>query len=166
MDPLDFMDPLNFMDITLRGSMVHAKRGPLLSPKSSWKRFGLLALMVFPCFATPAPQQPQSSNAQTTPARFLGTVKSISGTTITLSSDVGSDVTVLVLEAARLLRVEPGQKDLKDAASLQLQDIQPGDRLLVRGKMAPDGKSFLAAQVIAMKKMDIAQKQAHEREEC
>jgi len=40
-----------------------------------------------------------------------------------------------------------------------------GDRILVRGKLADDGKSVLAASVIAMKKADIADKQAHEREE-
>jgi Domain of unknown function (DUF5666) len=61
--------------------------------------------------------------------------------------------------------VEPGEKDLKNAVPLELQDVQPGDRVLVRGKMADDGKSLLAASLIAMKKMDIAQKQAHEREE-
>ena len=97
--------------------------------------------------------------------RSVGTVKAISGKSITLTTDVGSDISVLLQDDARLLRVEPGQKDLKDAAPFSLQDLQPGDRVLVRGKMAEDGKSFLAASLIAMKKMDIAQKQAHEREE-
>jgi hypothetical protein len=63
------------------------------------------------------------------------------------------------------LRVEPGEKDLKNAAPIQLQDLLPGDRILVRGQLGDDGKTVLATSVIAMKKADIAQKQAHEREE-
>src|SRR5258707_13448064 len=98
-------------------------------------------------------------------ARSVGTVKTISGKSITLTTDAGGDISVLLQEDARILRVEPGQKDLKDAAPFSLQDLQPGDRVLVRGKMADDGKSLLAASLIAMKKMAIGQKQTHEREE-
>jgi len=110
-------------------------------------------------------QDASPSSSQSTLTRILGTVKAISGATITLSTDSGADVIVQVQEAARLLRVEPGEKDLNNAAPLELHDIQAGDRLLVRGKNAPDGKSLLAASVIAMKKADIAQKQFREREE-
>jgi len=111
------------------------------------------------------PQAAQQPSAQTAAARPVGTIKSISGNTITLTNDVGVDVTVLVQDAAKLLRIAPGQKDLKDAAPIQLQDLQPGDRILVRGKLADDGKSVLAMSVVAMKKADIADKQAREREE-
>lgn len=110
-------------------------------------------------------QESQPSNQQAAVTRSLGTVKSVSGKNITLATDGGSDISVLLQGAARLLRVEPGEKDLKNAVPLELQDLQPGDRVLVRGKMAGDGKTLLAASLIAMKKMDIAQKQAHEREE-
>ena len=111
----------------------------------------------------PAAQQPtaQASSA----ARPVGTIKSISGNTITLTTDAGSDVIVEVQDAARLVRIAPGQKDLKDATPIQLADLQPGDRILVRGKLADDGKSVAAASVIAMKKTDIAEKQSREREE-
>jgi len=111
------------------------------------------------------PQAAQQPSVQTAAARPVGTIKSISGNTITLTNDVGVDVTVLVQDAAKLLRIAPGQKDLKDAAPIQLQDLQPGDRVLVRGKLADDGKSVLATSVVAMKKADIADKQAREREE-
>ena len=111
------------------------------------------------------PQAAQQPSAQTAAARPVGTIKSISGNTITLTNDVGVDVTVLVQDAAKLLRIAPGQKDLKDAAPIQLQDLQPGDRVLVRGKLGDDGKSVLATSVVAMKKADIADKQAREREE-
>jgi hypothetical protein len=82
-----------------------------------------------------------------------------------LTTDAGSDVTVLVQDATKLVRIAPGQKDLKDATPIALADLQTGDRLLVRGSLADDGKSVLAASVIAMKKADITDKQSREREE-
>jgi hypothetical protein len=110
-------------------------------------------------------QESQPSAPQAAATRSLGTVKAVSGKSITLNTDASGDISVLLQDGARLLRVEPGEKDLKNAIPLELQDLQPGDRVLVRGKMADDGKSLLAASLIAMKKMDIAQKQAQEREE-
>src|SRR6202158_4474701 len=115
--------------------------------------------------AAQAQTAPQASAQSASIAKPVGTIKSISGNTITLTTDAGSDVTVLVQDATKLVRIAPGQKDLKDARPIQLQDVQPGDRILVRGKLADDGKSVLALSVIAMKKADIAEKQAHQREE-
>ena len=103
--------------------------------------------------------------SQSAATRPVGTIKSISGKTIVLTTGAGTEVTIQVQDDARLVRIEPGAKDLKNAAPLQLQELQPGDRILVRGKMAEDGKTLLAASVIAMKHADIAAKQAHEREE-
>jgi hypothetical protein len=105
----------------------------------------------------PSPQSPAAT-------RPVGTIKLISGNTITLTTDAGSDVTVLVQDTTKLVRIAPGQKDLKDAAPIQLQDVQAGDRILVRGNFAADGKSVLAASIVAMKKADIAEKQTRERE--
>jgi Domain of unknown function (DUF5666) len=135
----------------------------------------LKVMLVFVCAAVvslcivqaaPAvPSMPAQTAQQNATARPVGTIKSISGNSITLTTDTGTDVNIVIQESARLVRVAPAQKDLKDAAQIQLQDLQVGDRLLVRGKLADDGKSVLAASVIAMKKTDIAEKQAHEREE-
>src|SRR5260370_32473604 len=80
-------------------------------------------------------------------------------------TDAGGDVTVQLQDATKLVRIAPGQKDLKDAASIQLADVQPGDRILVRGRLADDGKSGLATSVVAMTKNDIAEKQSRDREE-
>jgi hypothetical protein len=109
-----------------------------------------------------APQQSAQTPAL---ARPVGTIKSISGNTITLTTDAGSDVTVQVQDATKFVRIAPGQKDLKDATPIQLTDIQTGDRILVRGKLADDGTTVAAASIIAMKKADIADKQSREREE-
>src|SRR6267378_3273860 len=107
----------------------------------------------------------QPSTQTPAAARPVGTAKSISGNTMILTTDAGGDVTVQVQDATKLVRIAPGQKDLKDATPIQLIDVQPGDRILVRGKLADDGKSVLAVSVIAMKKADIAEKQSREREE-
>jgi len=107
----------------------------------------------------------QPSTQTPAAARPVGTVKSISGNTVILTTDAGGDVTVQVQDATKLVRIAPGQKDLKEATPVQLADVQPGDRILVRGKLADDGKSVVAASVIAMKKVDIAEKQSREREE-
>jgi len=114
-------------------------------------------------FQAQAGQQPSSQTPAA--ARPVGTIKSISGNAITLTTDAGSDVTVQVQDATKLVRIAPGQKDLKEATPIQLGDVQPGDRILVRGKLAEDGKSVVAASVIAMKKADIADKQSRDREE-
>jgi hypothetical protein len=120
----------------------------------------VIGLSPFACRAAATPAQ------DTAPvAKAVGTVKSISGKDITLTSETGGDVAVSIQGGARLLRVEPGQTDLKTAAPLELQDLQPGDRILVRGKTGSDGKSILALSVIAMKKADIAGKRVRDREE-
>ncbi|HVH70927.1 MAG TPA: hypothetical protein VNB49_07450 [Candidatus Dormibacteraeota bacterium] len=97
-------------------------------------------------------------------ARAVGTIKSVSGKNIILTTDAGSEVAVVVQDAAKLVGVEPGQKDLKEAVPIQLQELAAGDRILVRGQLGEDGKTVLATAVIAMKKASIAEKQAHERE--
>jgi hypothetical protein len=129
-------------------------------------RILLVAALVATCGFTGAVAQATAQGAQAPAgARPVGTIKSISGNTITLTTDAGSDVAVIVQDGAKLVRIAPGQKDLKDAVTIQLPELLPGDRILVRGKLADDGKTVQAVSVIAMKKADITEKQAHEREE-
>src|SRR5260370_3771965 len=109
-----------------------------------------------------AGQQPSTQTPAA--ARPVGTIKSISGNTIILTTDAGGDVTVQVQDATKFVRIAPGQKDLKAAAPIQLADVHPGDRVLARRKLADDEKSVVAAWLISMKKEDIAEKQARERE--
>ena len=127
----------------------------------------LIMTGVCPVSARPVPAQAVTQQPAQTPAaaRPVGTIKSISGNIITLTPDSGSDVTIQVQDATKFVRIAPGQKDLKDATPIQLTDVQPGDRILVRGKLADDGNSVVAASIIAMKKADIADKQSREREE-
>lgn len=94
--------------------------------------------------------------------RQIGTVKAVSGSSLTLATDGGSQVSVSVAGGARILQLAPGSTDLKSAQQITLGDISVGDRVLVTGKTADDG-SFEAARVILMKSSDIAQKNAAEK---
>ncbi len=97
--------------------------------------------------------------SQSAPGVALGTVKSISGNAIILATDAGDTVNVTVADNARLLRIAPGETDLKKASPLALTDVQAGDHIRVRGKPSADSKSIAAVSVIAIKKEDVTQKQ-------
>ena len=103
--------------------------------------------------------------AQTPVGRTLGTIQSISGNNIVLATQNGATVAVAVQDGARILHVEPGEKDLKNASAITLQDLQVGDRVLVFGKASDDTKSFAANRVVAMKKMDIEARQQKDRDD-
>jgi len=103
--------------------------------------------------------------AQTASTRALGTIKSISSASLVLTTDAGAEIIVNVDASTKFLRISPGEKDLKNAEPISLADLQPGDRILVRGAASADGKSLSALSIIAMKQADIARKHAREREE-
>ena len=67
---------------------------------------------------------------------------------ITLASDAGATVTATIAPNARLLRMAPGDKDLKNATPIQLQDLQAGDTVRVRGRASGDGIDALEVLVI------------------
>jgi Domain of unknown function (DUF5666) len=98
-------------------------------------------------------------------ARVLGTIQSINGKSLTVLSDAGVASAVSIEDTTKLLQIEPGKTDLKEATPLALSDVQPGDRVLVRGSMADDGKTLRAASLIAMKKAAISEKRNKERAE-
>jgi hypothetical protein len=68
----------------------------------------------------------------------------------------------LVQLTTKIVRVVPGQTDIKTATTIQLTDLQVGDRIQVRGKL-DDSKALVATGVIAMKKSDVEAKQAADR---
>ena len=96
---------------------------------------------------------------------ILGTIKAIAGESLTVATDAGVETKVSVTSATKLLRVPPGSKDLSQAEAIPLSEFQQGDRVLVRLRCAGDPPVCEAGTVIAMKKSDIAEKQAHEKEE-
>ena len=117
-------------------------------------------LTLAPCRG--AAQQPEGAAKKT---RVVGVIKSVNANTITLTTDSGSEINVLIAPTTRLLRMAPGQTDLKSASAIQLSDLQVGDRMLAGGTSSDDGKSVSATSAVIMKKSDVAEKQEHDREE-
>jgi hypothetical protein len=129
--------------------------------------FAICALGAALALATPLPAQESAGAPQSnagTAAKNVGVVKSISGSTLVLKSDAGPEITITVADGARLLRLAPGQTDLKSAATITLADLQVGDRMLVRGR-AGDNGAIAASTIVVMKQADVAQKQQHDRED-
>ena len=109
-------------------------------------------------------QQPTSAgrgNPQLT--RATGSIKATRGNSITLARDSGADIAITLGDSTKILRVSPGQTDLKAAAPLQVQELQPGDRVVVRGLESGDGRSIEALSVLVMKQSDVSAKQERER---
>jgi len=103
--------------------------------------------------------------ASGTKVRSVGTIKAISANNVTLTTDASAEVTVVIQQSTRLMRMAPGQTDLKQATPIQLQDLQVGDRLLAAGASTDGGKSVMASSAVVMTKADVAAKQEHERED-
>jgi len=109
--------------------------------------------------------QAQPSGQQSGVAKPIGTIKSIAGNALTLTSDAGAVFNITVEDSTKLLRIEPGQKDLKNAQPIRLQDLQAGDRILVIGKLSDDNHSVTASSVIVMKRADVESKRENDRQD-
>jgi hypothetical protein len=109
-------------------------------------------------YAMPSGEQTQQSGSSGAAARRIGAIKAINGAAITLTPDSGPDVSVTLQATARIVRIPPGEKDLKNATPIQLQDLQVGDRVLVAGKGSDDNLSLTASSVVVMKKSDLEAK--------
>jgi len=97
--------------------------------------------------------------------KAVGQIKSVGGSNLLLATDDGKSQNILLPENVRVVRIAPGETDLKNAAAITVQDLQNGDRVLVQGKAAEDGKSIVALRVVVMKKSDVAALQQKERED-
>lgn len=108
----------------------------------------------------------QETSAQTGAKRVIGAIKAIYGNAIDVAPDSGAEVSVTVdATATHIRRIAPGEKDLKNATTLQLQDLQVGDRILVAGKASDDGKSLAASTIVVMKRSDVQAKQEQDRQD-
>ncbi|MGA2905063.1 MAG: hypothetical protein ABSD98_14615 [Candidatus Korobacteraceae bacterium] len=124
----------------------------------------VLVILVPPtCRARQADASQQAGAPKRT--RVVGAIKSVNGNTITLTTDAGAEVNVIIQPTTRLARLAPGQTDLKTATAIQLTDVQVGDRMLAGGTASDDGKSVTATSAVIMKKADVAEKQERDREE-
>jgi hypothetical protein len=118
------------------------------------------------CLAIPSsePQTPEAAGGSV-PARHIGAIKAISGNVITLTPDSGPQIDITVQATTRIVRIEPGEKTLKNATAVQLQDLQVGDRILVAGKASDDAKAITAASIVVMKRSDVEARKEEDRQD-
>ena len=95
----------------------------------------------------------------------LGTVKTVTPNSLTITPDSGGEATVQLDAATKLVAIAPGEKDLSKAVALQPSDLQSGDRVRVRSRLQDDGKSLVAVSVIAIKQTDLAARRQREMQE-
>jgi hypothetical protein len=105
--------------------------------------------------------QASADSAKTPPV--TGTVKSVAGNSLVVTSDAGADMTVDVRDSTKIVRVAPGMTDLKQAQPIALKDLQPGDRVLVRTNSSNGATKSLASMIITMTKANLAEQHARER---
>jgi hypothetical protein len=110
----------------------------------------LLAAFSSAASASAAPAAGGQNAPAPSVARRIGVIKAVSGNDITLAPESGSEITAIVQPNARLLRLNPGEKDLKNATPIQLQDLQAGDTIRVRGFASEDGKSINTLEVLVI----------------
>lgn len=128
-----------------------------MTRKRSRKAWVAALMLTFAGFAAQA-------QAPAAPARFVGTITAINGDVLTVKPDAGDVRQVQAPSTAALKRIEPGQKDLSSAATIQLSDLATGDRVLVRMDPNSTGDTPQAAQIVSIKAADVAQKQQQESE--
>lgn len=114
----------------------------------------ILFLFTFLCMAAAQTAQPNAAVKQ------LGSVQKIDGSSLVLATDQGATLAVHVQSGARIVRLAPGQTDLKSATPIPLSNLQAGDRVLLRGRMAD--ATLEATAVVVMKQQDIAHAQQQE----
>lgn len=119
---------------------------------------GVVALTLLAPVTLPATAQDAPAAAAT--VRQLGTVKAISGNSVSIATDKGAAFTIQIDPAAKLFLLAPGSTDLKTAAPTTLDNIAVGDRVLVAGKTAEAPATINATRVVVMKSADIAQRNA------
>jgi hypothetical protein len=97
----------------------------------------------------------------------IGEVKSIDAAAkqITIKTDAGSTVSVVLSDKTTYKRLAPGETSLTNAADITFTDVAEGDRIMARGTVSEDKKTVPALQIIVMTKGDLAKKQDAERAE-
>lgn len=123
-----------------------------------------LAIAALPSRAAANSRNHDVAQRTAAPTRSIGAIESISGTTVTMKTDAGAETRISVTDATKILRIEPGQRDLSSATVIHLADLQVGDRVLITGQPSSDGKALDAARIVVMKKTDLQAKQQQERE--
>jgi len=97
------------------------------------------------------------AQAPAAPARQLGTVKSIDGSSVTLTTAAGAAITFTVSAETPVLQLPVGSTNLKEATPSTLASIAVGDRILVTiSPVTTKPGETTASRIILMRSSDIA----------
>jgi len=121
--------------------------------------------MAVVCAIEPNLEAQASPAAQSSIQKAVGTIKTVQADSITVTAEAGGEITAKLASSTKILRIAPGEKDLKNAVPMQPQDLQPGDRVLVRGETMGDAHTISALAVIVMKQADVSARQQQERDD-
>src|SRR5579864_8597879 len=94
-------------------------------------------VMVLSCAVLSQTQPGPPASAEKV-VRKVGTLSSLTGNKLVMKTDDGQEVRAILQDNARMVRIPPGEKDLKNAVPLALQELQPGDRVLVAVRPSGD----------------------------
>ncbi len=107
--------------------------------------------------------------AQTPPAlkSIIGEITAVdtAAKQIQIKGDDGATYTVALTDRTTLVRVPPGEKDLKKATKVAFSEVTAGDRLLARVPAEESAAALPARTIVIMTKADLAQKHERDRAE-
>jgi len=108
-----------------------------------------------------------TGQAQAPAGQVIGEIAAIDPQSrqISLKTDKGESVAVVVADTTVFRRVPPGAQDLTKAVRIAFSDVGNGDRIVAIGQKSEDQKRIEARSVIVMTRSDLTQKQKLEQEE-
>ena len=136
-----------------------------------------VTLVLGVCLGSPLPAAPPQRGQSISPAisqatsplqvRLLGevTARDEAARSITLKTDDGKTATVIVASGARVLKVRPGKRDIRQADKITLADVREGDRVAVRAQASGKPPIVTARLVLVMARSDLEEKQKQEKKE-
>src|ERR1035437_2053878 len=132
---------LNYSSISNRGAMMIGNRA------------GSIIACAILTVAAGAQTQPAGSRSQ-----ISGTITSAGSgiPQLSLKSDQGADVSIIIMEHTNILRIPPGETDSRKGARIALSEVTAGDRAVIVGLLPADPKTWVATTVLVMARSDVA----------